>query len=198
MIDYIKGPIVELTPTNTVIESNGIGYFINIALTTYTELKNQNETKLFIYEVIREDVYNLFGFLSKDERELFLLLISVSGIGANTARVIMSSYSTQELQQLIATGNATALNAIKGIGPKTAQRIIIDLKDKILKIAVSDKKEIDVTSILEINSVREETLSALTMLGFSPLASQKVVDKIMKENSDVKVEQALKLALKML
>lgn len=198
MIDYIKGPIVELTPTNTVIESNGIGYFINIALTTYTELKNQNETKLFIYEVIREDVYNLFGFLSKDERELFLLLISVSGIGANTARVIMSSYSTQELQQLIATGNATALNAIKGIGPKTAQRIIIDLKDKILKIAVSDKKEIDVTSILEINSVREETLSALTMLGFSPLASQKVVDKILKENSDVKVEQALKLALKML
>jgi Holliday junction DNA helicase RuvA len=198
MIDYIKGPIVELTPTNTVIESNGIGYFINIALTTYTELKNQNETKLFIYEVIREDVYNLFGFLSKDERELFLLLISVSGIGANTARVIMSSYSTQELQQLIATGNATALNAIKGIGPKTAQRIIIDLKDKILKIAVSDKKEIDVTSILEINSVREETLSALTMLGFSPLASQKVVDKIMKENSDVRVEQALKLALKML
>ncbi len=198
MIDYIKGPIVELTPTNTVIESNGIGYFINIALRTYTELKNQNETKLFIYEVIREDVYNLFGFLSKDERELFLLLISVSGIGANTARVIMSSYSTQELQQLIATGNATALNAIKGIGPKTAQRIIIDLKDKILKIAVSDKKEIDVTSILEINSVREETLSALTMLGFSPLASQKVVDKILKENSDVKVEQALKLALKML
>lgn len=198
MIDYIKGTITELTPTNAVLETGGVGYFINISLTTYSALHEKTEAQLYIYEAIREDAYVLFGFMNKSEREVFLLLISVSGIGANTARVIMSSYSVGELQQLIATGNAVALNAIKGIGPKTAQRIIVDLKDKILKVGIPTDAGLASSALLSVNPTRDETLAALTMLGFSAVASQKVVDKILKEQADITVEQALKLALKML
>lgn len=197
MIDYIKGKITELTPANAVLETNGIGYFINISLTTYSTLNGKTEAQLFIYEAIREDAHLLFGFMNRSERELFLLLISVSGIGANTARVIMSSYSDSELQQIIATENITALNAIKGIGSKTAQRIIVDLKDKILKVGVGDSKS-GSTVMLGLNPVREETLAALAMLGFASVPSQKVLDKILKDTPDVSVELAIKQALKML
>lgn len=198
MIDYIKGDLTELTPTNAVIETAGVGYFINISLTTYGALNGKTEAKLYIHEVIREDAYVLFGFMTKSERELFLLLISVSGIGANTARVIMSSYSASELQQIIATENVTALNAIKGIGAKTAQRILVDLKDKILKVGISDDGKSPSSLSFSTNPVREETLSALAMLGFAPVPSQKAVDKILKEQPEITVEQALKRALKML
>lgn len=196
MIDYIKGEISELTPANVVVENNGVGYFINIPLTVYTALFSEKSVKLYVYEVIREDAHLLFGFLSKEERQLFLLLISVSGVGANTARVIMSSYSAKEIQDMIATGNVAALNAIKGIGAKTAQRIIVDLKDKILKI---DGISADSSNLLfESNTVKNETLAALVMLGYTQAASQKVVEKLIKDEPNAPVEKIIKLALKML
>lgn len=198
MIDYIHGKLTELTPTNAVIETAGVGYFINIALTTYGALNGKTEAKLYIHEAIREDAYILYGFMNKNERELFLLLISVSGIGVNTARVIMSSYSASELQQIIATENVTALTAIKGIGTKTAQRILVDLQDKILKIGISADDNVAASLSLSKNPVREETLAALAMLGFSVAPSQKAIDKILKKEPNITVEQALKLALKML
>lgn len=196
MFDYIKGDIAELTPAYVVLETAGIGYCIHIALPTFSALTGNSEAKLYVYEVIREDAHLLFGFMNKAERQLFLLLISVSGIGANTARMIMSSYSAQEIQEMIATGNVTALNAIKGIGTKTAQRIIVDLKDKIMKVA-----GIDAGSALRIsagNEVKEEAVSALVMLGFASAASQKAVDQILKSEPTLRVEQLIKLALKMM
>lgn len=196
MFDYIKGDIAELTPAYVVLETAGIGYCIHIALPTFSALTGNSAAKLYVYEVIREDAHLLFGFMNKAERQLFLLLISVSGIGANTARMIMSSYSAQEIQEMIATGNVTALNAIKGIGTKTAQRIIVDLKDKIMKVA-----GIDAGSALRIsagNEVKEEAVSALVMLGFASAASQKAVDQILKSEPTLRVEQLIKLALKMM
>ncbi|MFZ4725298.1 MAG: Holliday junction branch migration protein RuvA [Paludibacter sp.] len=196
MIDYIKGEITEITPTNVVLETANIGYFIHITLPTYSVLGQQSSTKLYVYEVIREDAHLLFGFLTKSERQLFLLLISVSGIGANTARMIMSSYSVQEIQEMIATGNVVALNAIKGIGTKTAQRIIVDLKDKIVKgVGGADIPNFISNTQSE---QKEEAISALVMLGFASVASQKVVDRIIKEQPTLKVEQLIKLALKMM
>lgn len=197
MIDYIKGEIIELTPASVVVENSGMGYFLNIPLTVYTALAEQKSTKLYVYEAIREDAFILFGFLSQQERQLFLLLISVSGVGANTARVIMSSYSAKEIQDMIATGNVAALNAVKGIGAKTAQRIIVDLKDKILKIDGVDSG-VSTMFTLESEGVRSETVSALIMLGYTQTASQKVVDRILKEDAALKVEQVIKAALKML
>ena len=196
MIDYIKGKITELTPANVVIETTGIGYFINISLTTYTALANQTEAQLFVYEAIREDAFVLFGFMSREERQLFLLLISVSGIGANTARVIMSSYSALEIQEMIATSNVSALNAIKGIGTKTAQRIIVDLKDKILKVSVGTGTQ--GTFVSATSTIREETMAALVMLGYTASASQKAIDTILKNDPTLSVEQVIKNALKML
>ncbi len=198
MIDYIKGELTELTPTNAVIETGGVGYFINISLNTYGELNGKTEAKLYIHEAIREDAYVLYGFMNKSERELFLLLISVSGIGANTGRVIMSSYTAYELQQIIATENVMALKAIKGIGTKTAERILVDLRDKILKVGISEDEKTGTTLSFASNTTREETLAALTMLGFAAGPSQKVVDKILKAEPDISVEQAVKKALKML
>ncbi|HNX88204.1 MAG TPA: Holliday junction branch migration protein RuvA [Paludibacteraceae bacterium] len=196
MIDYIKGAITELTPANVVLETGGVGYFINIPLTTYTALNGKTEAQLFVFEAIREDAYVLFGFLTRDERQLFLLLISVSGIGANTARVIMSSYTASEIQQMIAGGDVVSLNAIKGIGTKTAQRIIVDLKDKILKVGTGTEMK---GSLFPASSpVRDETVAALVMLGFAASASQKVVDKIIRDDPSLSVEKVLKLALKML
>ncbi|MFA5045300.1 MAG: Holliday junction branch migration protein RuvA [Paludibacter sp.] len=196
MIDYIKGEITELTPANVVLESVGVGYFIHITLPTFTVLGGQTSAKLFVYEAIREDAYILYGFLSKSERQLFLLLISVSGIGANTARVIMSSYTAQEIQEMIASGNVVALNAIKGIGTKTAQRIIVDLKDKIVK-GVGGSEFPNVIMNAQ-NEKKEEAVSALIMLGYASAASQKTVDRILKDEPTLKVEQLIKLALKMM
>lgn len=195
MIDFIKGEIAELTPAYVVLETAGIGYFVNITLPTFSFLGDQTSAKLFVYEAIREDAYVLYGFRYQSERHLFLLLISVSGIGANTARMIMSSYSAQEIQEMIASGNVTALNAIKGIGTKTAQRIIVDLKDKIVK---GTGGEMPNFAMSPHNAQKEEAVSALVMLGFLASASQKVVDKIILEQPSLKVEQVIKLALKML
>jgi len=196
MIDYIKGEIVELTPAYAVLETAGIGYLLHITLPTFSVLSEQKTTKLFVYEAIREDAHILYGFRLQSERHLFLLLISVSGIGANTARMIMSSYSAQEIQEMIASGNVSALNAIKGIGTKTAQRIIIDLKDKIIKgVGGIELPGLDNNAHSE---QKDEAISALVMLGFAAVASQKTVEKILKEQPSLKVEQLIKLALKMM
>lgn len=196
MYDYIKGEIAELTPAFVVIDAGGVGYCINITLPTYSALNDEKSARLLIYEAIREDAHILYGFMNQAERQLFLLLISVSGIGANTARMIMSSYSTQEIQDMIATGNVSALNAIKGIGTKTAQRIIVDLKDKILKVAGANSA--GQYSLPVSNPVKEEAVSALVMLGFVANASQKAVDQILKNEPNLRVEQLIKMALKMM
>ncbi len=196
MIDYVNGEITELTPANVVLETNGVGFFIHITLPTFSVLNEQTSSKLFIYEAIREDAYILYGFLSRSERQLFLLLISVSGIGANTARVIMSSYTAQEIQEMIASGNVVALNAIKGIGTKTAQRIIVDLKDKIVKgVGGVEFPNIILNSRSE---KKEEAVSAMVMLGYASSASQKTIDRLLSEQPTLKVEQLIKLALKMM
>jgi Holliday junction DNA helicase RuvA len=210
MIEYIKGQLTDVNPTYVVIEAAGVGYAINIALPTYSELvgKEGQESRLYITEIIREDAHELYGFFSKGERELFVMLMTVSGIGANTARMIMSAYSAAEIRQIIATGNARALAQVKGLGPKTAQRIIVDLKDKVLKIdlAIGDRDEIgDEARRLfgeepqSVDSpVKQEAVSALVMLGFAAVASGKVVDKILKAAPESSVEQVIKQALKML
>ena len=196
MIDYIKGEITELTPAFVVLETGGIGYFIHITLPTFSVLGEQTSAKLFVFEAIREDAHVLYGFRLQSERHLFLLLISVSGIGANTARVIMSSYTAQEIQEMIASGNVVALNAIKGIGTKTAQRIIVDLKDKIVKgVGGSEFPNMALNAHAE---EKEEAVSALVMLGYASAASQKTVDRILKDQPALKVEQLIKLALKMM
>lgn len=194
MIDYIKGEIAELTPASVTLETSGIGYFVNISLNTYTALSGQKSTKLFISEIIREDAHNLFGFYDKYERELFLLLISVSGIGANTARMILSSLNPQELVAVITSGNVDALKSVKGIGLKTAQRVIIDLKDKVK----ADGVEVNPLLVTTVNPAGEEAISALVMLGFPQQASQKVVARILKDSSESTVEEIIKTALKML
>jgi len=196
MIDYIKGEITELTPAYVVLETNGIGYFIQITLPTFSFLGDQTTAKIFVFESIREDAHVLYGFRYQSERQLFLLLISVSGIGANTARVIMSSYSALEIQEMIASGNVPALNAIKGIGIKTAQRIIVDLKDKIVKGAGSS--DLPNFASNKNNEQKEEAVSALIMLGFASAASQKTVERILLEQPTLKVEQLIKIALKMM
>lgn len=197
MIDYIKGEIAELTPATVIIETAGVGYCIHISLPTFSVLQGRKEAKLFVYEVIREDAHLLYGFTNQAERQLFLLLISVSGVGANTARMIMSSYSASEIQEMIATGNVTSLNAIKGIGAKTAQRIIVDLKDKIMKVAGMENNDLQLFASAA-SPVKDEAVSALVMLGFAANASQKVIDSILKKEPTLKVEQLIKLALKML
>lgn len=194
MIDYIKGNITELTPTSVVIETGGIGYLAHISLSTYSSLDKKSETKLFIYEVIREDAHLLFGFNTKEERNMFLLLISVSGVGANTARVILSSLSVGELQHCILQDNLATLKGIKGIGLKTAQRLIIDLKDKIDSISTDNQP-----SIPGINSqIKEEAASALQMLGFQQNNINKTLDQILKSSPSISIEQAIKQALQML
>ena len=206
MIEYIKGNLADLTPTYAVIEAAGVGYAINIALPSYSALvgKENTETKLFVTEIIREDTHDLFGFFTRGERELFLMLMTVSGIGANTARMIMSAYSASEIRQIIATGNARALSQVKGLGPKTAQRIIVDLKDKVLKVDLESqeaggKNQDGLLLSAEIdNEIKQEAVSALTMLGFAAAASGKVVDKILSADPNAGVEQVIKQALKML
>lgn len=195
MIEYIKGELTELSPTYAVVECCGVGYIANISLNTYSALQGRKDCKLFISEIIREDAHTLFGFYSKEERELFLLLVSVSGIGGNTARMILSAYSPSELVSIISQGNANSLKNVKGIGLKTAQRVIVDLKDK-LPSAGHSGVELDVMN----NSVQvaEEAVAGLTMLGFNSQASSKVVDSILKENPSSTVEMLIKMALKRL
>lgn len=193
MIEYIKGEITEVTPTYAVVENNGIGYFVNISLYTYTELQNSRSSMLYIYESIREDAHVLYGFIDKHERELFLLLISVSGVGPNSARMIQSSLSPSELENSIATSNVNSLKSVKGIGAKTAQRIIVDLKDKIK--APSDSLSIQIPAN---NEIFDEALAALVMLGFSQQASQKVLKKLLSTSQSLNAEDVIKKALKMM
>ena len=200
MIEYIKGDIAEITPATVVLDCNGMGYGINISLNTYSAIQNQSNTKLYIYEAIREDAYVLYGFSTKQERELFLLLISVSGIGGNTARMILSALSPSELCGVISSGNDKLLKTVKGIGLKTAQRVIVDLKDKIKTMGMSAAGGASAGLLLQPANaeVQEEAVSALTMLGFAAAPSQKVVLAILKEEPDAPVEKVIKLALKRL
>jgi len=193
MLEYIKGKIAELTPASVVVDCNGLGYLMNISLNTFTTLQGKDQCKLFVYEAIREDAYILFGFSTKQERELFLQLITVSGVGANTARMILSSLGVQDLEQAIVDGNASLLKSVKGIGLKTAQRIIIDLKDKI-KSAIPSSASM----LLSNQEVREEAISALVTLGFSQSASQKAIDTILHDNPESTVQQIIKAALRIL
>lgn len=192
MIEYVKGELAEITPAYAVVDCGGVGYFLNISLNTYTRLQNEKSARLYVYEAIREDAYVLYGFSERQERELFVQLISVSGVGPNTARMILSSFAPGDLQAVIATENVNLLKAVKGIGAKTAQRIIVDLKDKI--------KQGDNTLImLESKSeTYDEAITALVMLGFPKPAVQRTVGKLLKENPMERVEDVIKTALKML
>ena len=194
MIEYIKGEIAELTPTSVVMECGNIGYFLHISLNTYTAISENKACKLFVYEVVREDAYTLFGFSKKHERDLFLQLISVSGVGASTARMILSSLTVTETESAIASENLNVLQAVKGIGAKTAQRIIVDLKDKI-KLSSAGLSE---NALLQNNRVAEEAVAALVMLGFAQAPGRKAVGKILKDMPQLTVEQVIKNALKML
>jgi Holliday junction DNA helicase RuvA len=191
MIEYIKGEIIQLTPTYVTIETGGIGYSVNISLTTYSRLENQKEFKILIHEVIREDSHQLFGFSGDQEREIFRLLISVSGVGANTARMMLSSLSPEEIEKAILGSDSNLLKSVKGIGLKTAQRIIIDLKDKLGKHAGSG----EIFAFAD-NTRREEALSALVMLGFAKSTVSKILDKIVREEKNLTVEEIIKRALK--
>lgn len=193
MLEYIKGNIAELNPASVIIDNNGIGYEIGISLSTYSQLEGRTEAKLSLHEVIREDAHLLFGFATTRERELFRLLIGVSGVGANTARVILSSIAPAELETAIATADEPQLKAVKGVGAKTAQRIIVDLRDKI--------KPVDSSLIIERTATTDafnEGLAALTMLGFPRQASEKVLKKLFADDPSLRVESAIKQALKML
>lgn len=198
MIEYIKGELTEVTPAYAVVEAHGVGYGLNISLNTYSGIQNKKEVKLYAFESIREDAHVLFGFASKQEREMFLLLITVSGVGANTARMILSAMSATELCNVISTGNEKMLKTVKGIGLRTAQRIIVDLKDKIATSAIAEEMPagIVVQAAAMNNEVRDEAIGALTMLGFAPAPSAKVVSAILSDNPQLPVEQVVKLALK--
>ena len=196
MIEYIKGEIVELTPARMILECGGIGYELNISLTTYSAFNGKTTGKLFVYEVIREDAHLLFGFAERVERELFLLLTSVSGVGPNTARMILSSLPPKELVEAIASKNEAALTAVKGIGLKTAQRILVDLKNKVK--SVEGLAPVDVVVAPSNGAVAEEAVAALVMLGFQKAASQKAVTSILKGSPAMAVEQVIKTALRML
>lgn len=211
MIEYIKGKLTELNPTAAVLEAAGVGYSIAITLPTYSALvgkeasadsqqNSEGETvKLYTTEIIREDTHELYGFTDRGERALFEMLMTVSGVGAATARMIMSAFTAEELRTLIATGNAKAMAKVKGLGPKTAQRIIVDLKDKAIKLELSDVSSQPSDMLFEEeNGTRAEAISALTMLGFAAAASGKAVDKILKNDPKMKVEAVIREALKML
>lgn len=189
MINYLKGRLVEKKPTYAVVECNGVGYYANVSLHTYSTLKEEESCKLFTHLVIREDAHTLYGFSTENERFIFKMLISVSGVGPNTARMILSSMTPSEVQQTIANEQVNALKAVKGIGAKTAERVIVDLKDKILS-ELDDSQEITIG-----NTSKEETLKALEVLGFSRKSSEKVIDKILRENPDLAVEEIIKAAL---
>ena len=196
MIEYIKGEVITLTPTNVVLENQGLAYFINISLNTYTSIQTLKTCKLYIHEAIREDAYVLFGFSTLSERTTFQQLIGVSGVGANTARMILSSLSVIELETCILSENVDVLKAVKGIGLKTAQRIIVDLKDKMGKTGVVASEAMATGS--KNSLVRDEAVAALQMLGFVQSASMKVVCKILSDFPDLPVEQVIKAALKLL
>ena len=191
MITHLKGKLVEKSPTNVVIEVNGIGYWVNISLTTFSQIPDNENIKLYTHLQIKEDSHSLYGFYSKKEREIFRLLISVSGVGTSTARTMLSSLDPQQVVEAISSNNVSIVQSVKGIGSKTAQRLIIELRDKILKIYDLDK-----TYVNSNNTTREEALSALEVLGINKRSSERLVDNIIKENQDISVEEIIKETLK--
>lgn len=204
MIEYIKGQLAELTPALAVVEAAGVGYALNISLTTYSGIQGKKEVKLYVHEALttggRDDSFMLFGFVNKQERELYRLLITVSGVGANTARMMLSSMNPTELCNAIANGDERMIKTVKGIGLKTAQRIIVDLRDKIMASGIANELHVGgekAESTLN-NAVKEEAVAALTMLGFSPAPVAKVVVSILQKQADLPVEQVVKEALKLL
>ena len=195
MYEYITGKLAEVAPAYAVVEAGGIGYFINISLQTFSAIEQSEKTTLYLHYIVREDAQILYGFATKAERELFRLLIGVSGVGGNTARMIQSTYSPSELRNIIGTGNATLLKNVKGLGLKTAQKIIVELSGKMVDLKVDSGSE-KVTTI--DNETFNEALSALVMLGFQKGASEKVLKKLFKEEPDLLVEDAIRMALKQL
>ncbi|WP_158975563.1 Holliday junction branch migration protein RuvA [Cellulophaga sp. L1A9] len=191
MIHHLKGKLVEKNPTHVVIECAGVGYFVNISLHTFSKITDAENIQLFTHLQVKEDSHTLFGFSEKSEREIFRLLVSVSGIGASIARTMLSSMSPMQTRDAIATGNVSAIQSIKGIGAKTAQRVILDLKDKILKIY-----DIDEVSSVSNNTNKDEALSALEVLGFIRKQSEKIVDKVLAQDASLSVEDIIKLSLK--
>ena len=204
MIEYIKGELTELTPALAVVEAAGVGYALQISLNTYSAIQGKKEVKLYVHEAIvtggRDDSFTLYGFSTKQERELYQMLITVSGVGANTARMILSSLSPKELCNVIANGDERILKGVKGIGLKTAQRIIVDLRDKVISSGVASELHAGgaTAAVAVASPVRDEAVQALTMLGFSPAPSAKVVSQILANDATLPVEQVIKLALKMI
>lgn len=201
MIDFIKGELAELTPAQAIVEAYGVGYALNISLNTYENIQGKKDVKLYVHESLvtggRDDSYTFFGFATKQERDLYRLLITVSGVGANTARMILSAAPPAELAGAISSGNERLLKGVKGIGLKTAQRIIVDLKDKILSLGIAQEVSAGSAADSTIPSdVRDEAVAALTMLGFSPAPTAKVVTAILTDDPSLPVEQVVKLALK--
>lgn len=205
MIEYIKGELTEVTPATATVEAHGVGYLLNISLNTYTAIQDKKEVKLYVHEAImtggRDDSYTLYGFYNKQEREIYRMLITVSGVGSNTARMILSATSASELVNIISTGNEKALKGVKGIGLKTAQRIIVDLRDKMSASGIIQDMAsgMGTAAAPQVNQeVRDEAVGALTMLGFSPAPSAKVVTDILQGNPQMPVEQVIKQALKLI
>ena len=193
MYAFISGKLAEITPTYVIVDNQGVGYYINITVNTYSQIKNLKEAKLFTHLVVREDAHILYGFAKENERLLFLMLITVSGVGANTARLILSSLTTEEAFQAITTGNASVLQSVKGIGAKTAQRIVIDLKDKLMK------QDIQLEKIASNhNTLMDEALSGLLILGFNKAIAEKAIRKVLKQTDVDSVEGLIKEALKIL
>jgi Holliday junction DNA helicase RuvA len=191
MIAHIQGKLVEKTPTQVVIDCGGVGYHVNISLHTYSLLPNADFIKLFTHLQIKEDAHTLFGFVEKSEREIFKLLLSVSGIGASIARTMLSSLDPKQITNAIASGDVVTIQSIKGIGTKTAQRVILDLKEKVLKLY-----DLDEVSMSQSNTNRDEALSALEVLGFVRKTSERIVEKIVKEDPEASVESIIKKVLK--
>uniref|UniRef100_UPI0015B1EC9C Holliday junction branch migration protein RuvA n=1 Tax=Alloprevotella sp. TaxID=1872471 RepID=UPI0015B1EC9C len=201
MIEYIRGIVDELTPTQAIIEAkSGVGYALSISLNTYTAIQNKNEVRLFVYEVIREDAYLLFGFATRTERELFELLISISGVGGQTARMILSAFTPADLANIVQSEDVRSLKSVKGIGPKAAQRIIVELKDKMANFMGSGtaSQTAEGANVTVSSPVVDEAVQALAVLGFSPAPTQKVVMQIVKDDPSIPVEGIIKKALKML
>lgn len=193
MYEFLSGRLTEKNPTFVVIDNNGIGYMVNISLNTFSKIKDEEKVKLYTYFYVREDAQILYGFADVNERELFRFLLSVSGVGASTARLILSSLTTEEVYEAITTGNASVLQSVKGVGGKTAQRIVIDLKDKLSKAGIELEK-VDFAH----NTIKDEALSGLLILGFNKLAAEKALNRILKQGTVTNVEELIKEALKML
>ena len=206
MIEYIKGELTELTPAMAVVEAGGVGYGLNISLVTYSAIQGRKDVKLYVHEQLvaggRDDSFTLYGFSTRQERELYRMLLSVNGVGANTARMILSAMSPTELCNAIANGDERLLKSVKGIGPKAAQRIILELKDKIIQSGIAEELHVPTGAVNKnpgINKeVRDEAVGALTMLGFSPAPTARAVNEILSNQPDLTVEEVVKHALKMI